>query len=1021
MKINYEKYIFFIILAIIVSPLYGQEGVVELKGEVMDSIGSKLPRTTISITSSTEKFTTDNEGNYRLRVSRDDVLIFSHVGYIEKEVKVLDLINNPNVILKSLSRGLDEVVVIGYGTVRKTDLTGSVVTLSTKDFNKGAITSADQLIAGKAPGVQVVQNSGEPGGGITVNIRGVGSINAGVNPLYVIDGLPLDNSAVVTGSGTNFTGMRTPRNPLNSINPNDIASIEILKDASATAIYGARGANGVVLITTKSGRAGALRINYDVYAGVQNVAHKIRLLDAKEYMEVINAIIDEGGGNASQKVTSISGNGTDWLEQVYNNNAVIQNHNLAMSGGSEKTTFMASLNYYNQEGILINSSNTRYAARLNLTHKTSDRFQIGLNLNTSYVKDRYVPNGMDLNERAGIIYAAINYDPTLPVYDENGKYTLSKDMNIDNPLAIANGKTAVSNLYRTFGTIYGEYSILKGLSAKINIGGEIVNQRRDTYVGRLTIDGAAAGGIASILTGKNSNYLLEGTLTYKERIGKSSINAVLGMTGQRFVENSLNAEARGFPSDAIGTDNLSLGDRRTFINGSSKSENSLLSYLGRVSYIYNNKYLATATMRIDGSSRFGSNNKFGYFPSIALAWKINEESFLNNAELISNLKLRASWGQTGNQEIGNYQSISTFGTGNIAVFNNTQVSSVAPSRIANPNLKWETSEQLDLGLDFGILNNRIFGSIEWYSKTTKDMLLNLPIPRSLGFSTMLSNVGSMRNSGFEVLLSTINLNRKLMWNSSIVFTTLRNKVLDLGGIENIISGSAGSTSSIAITQVGKPVNSFYGYIIDGVWQKDDDFSQTNDLVKPGDLKFRDINGDRVVNASDRMILGNSFPDYTWSFTNNFEYKGVQLYIFLEGVHGAKMLNNNLVDTYFPANLKRNRFATPLLNRWTESNPSIVYPSFVNPNSQGDKTVNSYTVEDASYIRLTTVRLSYSLPFKTKAIKGITIYVSGQNIWTQTDYTGFDPALNPYGGANFRIDWNAYPSAKTYLLGMTIDL
>ena len=388
--------------------------------------------------------------------------------------------------------------------------------------------------------------------------------------------------------------------------------------------------------------------------------------------------------------------------------------------------------------------------------------------------------------------------------------------------------------------------MLKGLTAKINIGGDVVNQRRDTYVGRLTIDGGAAGGIASILNGKNSNYLLEGTLSYKEKIGKSSINAVVGMTGQRFIDNSSSAEARGFPSDAIGADNLSLGNPGSFMNSSDKNVNSLLSYLGRMNYLFDNKYLLTATMRVDGSSRFGINNKYGYFPSVAAGWKINEEYFLQDISAISNLKLRASWGQTGNQGIGNYQSVTTFGTGAKAVFDGLQVSSVAPSRIANPDLKWETSEQLNVGIDFGILKSRISGSIEWYSKTTKDMLLNLPIPRSTGFSTMLSNVGSMRNSGFEMMLSTENLSGALKWNSNITITTLNNKVLDLGGIENIVSGFTGQSSSVAITEAGQPVNSFYGYIIDGVWQIGDDFSAISSTVKPGDFKFRDMNGDKVM-------------------------------------------------------------------------------------------------------------------------------------------------------------------------------
>ncbi|GAA4780998.1 TonB-dependent receptor [Olivibacter ginsenosidimutans] len=992
-----------------------------INGKVMDAQSNEaLVGVSVKAIGSTAGTSTDEKGNYSLTVPLNTKeLEFRFLGYQTQAIAINGRQTIP-VLLHPDDAKLDEVVVVGYGTVKKSDLTGSVTTLSSKDFNKGAITSADQLIAGKAAGVQVVQNSGEPGGGISVNIRGVGSINAGNSPLYVIDGLPLDNSAAVTGSGTSFTGMRTVRNPLNSINPNDIASIEVLKDASATAIYGSRGANGVVLITTKSGSSGALRVQYDAYAGMQNVAHKIELLNAPDYMRVMNAIIDAGGGNESQKITDISGTGTNWLDEIYHQQAAIQNHNLSFSGGNEHTTFLASLNYYDQDGILLHSNNKRYTGRINLEHH-ADRFKLGLSLSTSYSKDLYVPNGMDLNERAGIVYAAINYDPTLSIWDDNGKYTLSKDMNIDNPLAIANGKQARSNLYRTFGTIYGEYQLAEGLSAKLNVGGDVVNQRRDTYVNRLTIDGNAAGGIASILQGKNSNYLVEGTINYHRDFKQSSLNAVIGMTGQRFIDNDFSAEARGFPADVTKTDNLGLGDPTTHITSSGKSSNSLLSYLGRVNYTLLNKYLFTTALRVDGSSRFGTNNKYGYFPSVALGWKLNEEDFLKNVKSLSNLKLRTSWGQTGNQEIGNYQSMSTFGTGLKYVYDGVQVTSTTPSRLANLNLKWETSEQLNLGLDFGILQNRVSGTIDWYTKNTKDMLLNLPVPRSTGFSTIMTNIGGVRNSGFEFMLTTNNLTGAFKWDSNISLNTLKNKVTNLGGIENIITGSAGSTSQIAIIEEGKPLNSFYGYKIAGIWQQNDDFSVTDDQVSPGDIKYVDTNGDRVVNAEDRVLLGSSFPSFMWSFTNTFSYKNFGLYVFIEGVNGAKMLNNNLVDTYFPANLKRNRLAEPLLNRWTPENPSSIYPSFVNPNGQGQKTVNSYTVEDASYIRLNTIRLSYQLPLKTSTIKALSLYVSGQNLVTITDYTGYDPALNPNGSANFRIDWNAYPSARTFLIGVNLGL
>jgi len=705
---------------------------------------------------------------------------------------------------------------------------------------------------------------------------------------------------------------------------------------------------------------------------------------------------------------------------MYNKNAPIQNHNLSFSGGNEQTKYHTSLNYYNQDGLLINSNNNRYSARLNLEH-TGSIFKLGANMTSSFIKDNYVANGMDLNERAGIIYAAIAYDPTLPIYNENGGYMLSPDMNIDNPLAIANGKTSISNLYRTLGTIYGEINFLNDFTAKLNLGADISNQRRDTYVDRQTIEGRANGGIASILQGNSNSYLAEFTLGYKKTIDIHDFNFLLGITGQQFNDRAGNSQGSGFSSDATKTDNMGLGDPTKFIVSSSRSRNSLLSYLGRANYNLLDKYLFTASLRIDGSSRFGENNQYGVFPSFAFGWKLDQEDFIKSLDIFNSLKLRASWGRTGNQEIGNYQSMSTYAAGQKAVIGEVQVSTTTPSRLPNPNLKWETSEQLNFGLDFSIVNSRLSGSLDYFFKDTKDMLLNLAVPRTTGFSTMMTNIGAVRNSGFELMLNSVNLKGSVNWETNLNLAWLKNEVLDLGSNSIIYSGSSGGTSNISIIQVGLPMYSFYGYQIDGIWQKADDFSQTNDKVVAGDIKYRDINGDKIVNADDRVVIGNSFPKYTASLTNNIDYKNFNLNIFIDGVFDVDMLNNNLVDTYFPANLKRNRIAEPVLNRWTENNPSTQYPSFVNPNGQGKKEVNTYTVEDASYIRLSTVKLGYTFPLQsTKYVKGLNVFLVGQNLAMITKYSGYDPTINP-NGSGARIDWNAYPTARTFMLGVNLSL
>lgn len=990
-----------------------------ITGKVIDAkTREPLPGATVIVQGTNLATTTDSEGTYRLTVSSPNGKItVSYVGFLAKTIdlanqKKIDVELEPNISM------LDDVVVIGYGTAKKSDITGSVASLTEKSFNKGVNVSAEQLIAGKVSGVQIIQNSGEPGGGITVNIRGMGSLNAGNSPLYVVDGFPIDNSTTVSGTGANFTGMRTARNPLNSINPADIASIEVLKDASATAIYGSRGANGVVLITTKRGKEGGLKVNYDTYYGVQNVMNDIDLLSANDYKAVMNSLIDAGAGSASLKIGEFSG-GTDWLKRMYHKNAPIKSHNLSFSGGNQSTKYYTSLNYFDQDGLLINSSNKRYSARVNLEH-TNKNFTVGTNITSSYVADSYVANGFDLNERAGIIYAAIAYEPTLSIYDQDNNYVLSKNMNIDNPLAIANGKTSISDLYRTLGNVYGEVKFLTDFSARLNLGADITSQRRDTYVDRQTIEGRANGGIASVLTGTNNSFLSELTLNYKKRFGNQDLNVLFGTTAQQFNANDLTSQGSGFPSDATKTDNLSLGDPTRFIATSSRSRNSLLSYLGRVNYNIAEKYLLTGSLRIDGSSRFGENNKYGVFPSFAFAWRLENEEFIKNAEYITALKLRSSWGQTGNQAIDNYQSLTTYTTGQKAVIGSQQVSTTTPNRVPNPNLKWETSEQLNFGLDFGLWGNRITGSLDWYTKTTRDMLLNLPIPRTTGFTTMMTNIGSVRNSGFEVLINSNNLSGPLSWETTLNMTWMNNKVLNLGGIDNIFTGSAGGTANVAIIKVGLPMYAFYGYTIDGVWQTGDDLTTTKDNVKPGDFKYRDLNGDKIVNADDRQVIGNPFPKFMASLTNNFTYKGFNLNVFFDGAWGAKMLNNNLVDTYFPANLLRNRLSEPLLNRWTPSNPSTVYPSFVNPLGQGKKEVNTYTVESADFLRLNTVKLGYDFSIKNSAVKGVGVFVTAQNLAMWTKYKGYDPSINPNGGG-VRIDWNAFPTARTILFGLNLNL
>lgn len=967
---------------------------------------------------------TDIDGNFSLTVPENATLQVSYIGYNTQELSVAGK-TLFTILMKEDNKTLDEVVVIGYGTMKKSDITGSVASVKVSELKEGVSTSVDQMLLGKSAGVNVVQSSGEPGGGFSVNIRGASSINGGVSPLYVIDGIPIDNSRPVSqGSIVGFDSNRSPRNPMSSINPADIESIEILKDASATAIYGSRGANGVILITTKGGKEEKMKVGYSGYVGIQSPSRKLDLLNATDYKRVLNDIIDAGGEQEASRVGEIAngGAGTDWQDEVMKQNAIVHEHQLSFTGGSKKTTYYTSFNYINQDGIVKNTSFERISARVNLKSDINSKLQIGLNATGTYMKDNYVANGFGVNEFAGVMNSAYNYDPTYPVKDADGNYALSPLLSIDNPMALDEGMKSYSDTYRILASAFGEYHFTKDLFARLNLGTDFMNESRKSFVSSETIAGRNYGGLASNQNSEKTNYIVEGTLNYGKTFKKHTIGALAGVSYQRYVTSYLNNKASDFPNESLGADNLGLGNQETFRMQNSVTGNRLASYIGRANYSYDDKYLATVTFRADGSSRFGKNNKFGYFPSAALAWKISNESFLKNIRQLTSLKLRAGWGRTGNQEIGDYPAISTYSQAGSAIWDGKQVVGTAPAKIPNPDLKWETTDQLNLGLDFGIFNNRINGGVDYFRKKTTDMLLQLPIPQSTGYNSILSNVGRIDNNGFEFFINTVNVDtRNFSWQSNITFTSMRNKVKDLGGIDEIIVG-AGYThvEQVAIRKPGLPLNSYYGWEVAGVWQKDDDFSKMKTDYKPGDMKYVDQNGDGVINDADRMVLGDSFPDFQWSFGNTFTYKGIELYVFFEGMQGVDMLNGNLIDCYFPISFRRNKFSEPYLNRWTPENPTNQYPSFVDPLKDGRKVVNSRTLSDASYARLKTIRLSYTLPKLIKEIQTLQLYVTAENLFTITDYVGLDPAINPNNNTNFRMDFNAYPSSRTFIFGVKLD-
>lgn len=1008
------------LLVLLLLSLLASSQNITVTGKVSAAAGEPLQGVTVTVKNANRSVTTNAEGNFSITAAPSNVLVFTHVGYLRREVSVGNG-TSKNILLEPDPAGLQDVVVIGYGTVKKSDLTGSVAVVKAKDLNPGANVSVEQALAGRAAGVQIYQKSGEPGSAMSVKIRGISSITGGNNPLYVIDGMPVNNLAPVAASGDQFPANPNPRNPLNSLNPSDIESIEILKDASATAIYGSRGSNGVVMITTKKGSQGKLKVNYNAYYGQQKVSKQLDMLTGTDYKTVLNAIIDAGGGVPGERVVNDVVN-TDWQKQIYRT-ANIQSHDLSFSGGKDNTKFYASLGYFNQEGALLNSGTQRYTARLNLENGVAKKYNFGISLGTSYIKDKYNSVGLGVNENGSALYAAINYDPTYPVYDSAGGYFRSPFMTtMDQPLLLINNQFANADNFRTFGNVFGEYFFIPSLSLKIRLGGDVNITQRNTWVDPATILGKPFGGVASINTGNANYYMTEATLNYKEDVGKDhSIGGLLGFTYDHYGSNSFNGNGRGYALPDLSYNAIGSGDPVQNRLGSGRASTKIISYLGRVNYSYKNKYLLTASVRADGSSRFGPNNRFAYFPSAALAWKMHEEGFIKRISALDELKLRVSYGTVGNQNIANYLYFTSFSVGPSAIFGNTLTNSISPSRTANPDLKWEGARQADIGIDFSLFKRRISGSLDYYYRRTDDLLLDLPLPLSTGFAVKTQNIGDMKNTGFEITLNAdIVRSANLNWNISGNFSKVKNEVLNLGPLSQIFTGGAGFLSNVTIIKPGQSLGSYFGYDVLGVWQTGDDFTTASAGVKAGDLKYRDLDKNKIINADDRVIIGNALPDFTYGFSTTLEFKGFSLGAFFEGQHGASILNNQAVDSYFPIAFRRNKLAKPYLNRWTPGNPTNEYPSFVNPTSQGQQTVNSRTVEDASYLRFQSLRLAYNFNLsRTRVIKNLQVFMTGQNLVTITKYSGVDPAINALGDDIVKIDYSTYPLTRTFLLGINL--
>jgi TonB-dependent starch-binding outer membrane protein SusC len=1003
------------------------EIIFSVEGKVTDDTGSPLPGVNILEKGTTNGTTSDNNGQYKINVAdANAVLVFSFIGYASQEVGV----NSRTVIDISLLpdvRSLSEVVVVGYGTQRKSDLTGAVGSVKSETLQERPAASLNQALAGRITGVNVSVNSGRPGGRANIRIRGNSSVSVTNNPLYVIDGVILNVTNLANGS-----------TPIDFINPNDIASIEVLKDASATAIYGARGANGVILVTTKRGSADGGSVTYDTDFSVGVLPKKIPLLNAREFLLVEDIAYQNAGkydpvGWAAGKYKDpklkrtdpnlFDANGnplydTDWQDEAFQN-ALTQNHQLSFTGGNAKDSYGAYIGYRNENGLVKNSWLKRYSGRFVLDTQIKDWLKVGGTVGYNHQSESQI----DPLGAGGIIAMrqVLEALPIIPVKYPNGKWGGNEDYpgmeGGGNPLNILNDRLYYVNTQTVLANMYVNINLAKGLELRSTLGANIIHQRVDYYGGRtLNYISRNVGGDASVTNEQHNSWQFENYLTYNKRVADiHSFNGLLGLSWQHVDRFAATAQAQRFQDDYFQFNNLGAG-ANPIAPSSNASAYGLNSYFGRINYGLKDKYLLTLTGRVDGSSKFGSDSRYAFFPSSALAWRVSDEGFMRSVAVVSNLKVRASYGVTGNSEITAYQALA--GMGNYSViFNESRNIGIGISRLANPNLQWEKTHQLDAGIELGLFQNRVQVEIDAYRKVTTDMLLSAPVPSSSGFTTVSKNIGSMENLGLEFGLNTVNINAGgFSWNTTFNISFNKNKVIALTGGSDIFSGSG-------IIREGEPVGSFFGYIHLGTWKTEEEAEAAKYFKKPGDIKYQDVNPDGKINEQDRVIIGKGIPDGFGTLLNTFRYKNVDLTVDLQFMFGNDVLFRSKHSAEDRVGIA-NSFKT-VLKGWTPENENTPLAQ-LRPVSAGYNTnEDSYRVQDGSFIRGRNLLLAYSFAPGTLEklhLKRVRFYASVQNFFLETKYTGYDPESSTSGGTfDQGVVLYDYPKPRVFMMGLNIGL
>lgn len=967
-------------------------------GTVKESSGDPLAGVTVLVKGTTFGTYSDDQGRYRIEVpNNNSTIVFSFIGKRVVE-EALNGRTSIDVVMEEDALLLDEVLVTGYNTVRRKDVTGSVSSVSGADFVDVPVIGVQNALQGRTPGVQVTKNSGTPGGGVDVRVRGTTSISASSQPLFVIDGVPLvDGDFSQNGVGGAVT------NSLSDINPNDIESIEVLKDASTAAIYGSRGANGVVLITTKKGLANKTQVSLNSSYGFQEAWNTLDMLDSTGYYEFIGAVFGSPGA-----VDKLGGN-TNWQDEIFRQGAVTDNQ-LSISGGTQTTRFYASLGYYDEEGIVKNTDFKRYSGRLNVDHRASDKFKMGMNLSfTNSIAGR-VQND---NNIYGAVSTAILQRPDLKILNDDGTY--ATDFGLENPVAAVTEYQNHVTTNRIVGNLFGEYEILKGLSIRATVGSDILSYQEEVYEPVILQSAAGSNGRGFYSTNTYQRWLTEYTLNYRKIVGKNNFSALAGTGYQGDNRKGSFIDKVGFPSPAFTT----LDAAATVTDAESDfSGNELQSYFANAFYSFDDKYIVNATFRADGYSAFGEDNRFGYFPGVSAAWRISSEKFMN-IKAINDLKLRVGWGVTGNNNIPNFAARSLYFAG----ANYLDQPGTEPAQIGNRSLKWETTDQLNIGLDFTLVNSRISGSVDYFQKNTSDLLLNRPIPTTSGFLSVFENIGSMENKGVEFDINTLNITGEFKWTTNFNISFIRNEVTELFEDQPI---DVGFSNRIA---VGQSIGTFYGHVTDGLFQNQGEVDahavQTAGRrnTKPGDIRFKDLNGDGTINDDDRDFIGSAQPDFIGGLTNALSYKGIELNFFLQYSYGNEVFNNNRVFSE-GFNSVFNQ-TTAFNDRWKQEGDQTDIPRAVRNDPNNNRRDSDRFVEDGSYIRLKTATLSYTLPgsvVKLIGLNKVRLYVAGQNLITLTDYSGFDPEVNTFDQSNTALgtDFLTYPQARSYIGGVQID-